>query len=119
GGFRSRPGALSRPAPASSQAGAHGRCGTCVDARAPDTVPADSSDAPGSQACPGAAAAAHSAFLPPSRRMKLTAHVLDGHTLDVRPAPRERTWMDATDQRYAYRCLPLDIANAHGWELLC
>lgn len=51
--------------------------------------------------------------------MKLTAHVLDGHTLDVRPAPRERAWMDATDQRYAYRCLPLDIANAHGWELLC
>jgi hypothetical protein len=51
--------------------------------------------------------------------MKLTAHVLDGHTLDVRPAPRERPWMDRTDQRYAYRCLPLDIANAHGWELLC
>jgi hypothetical protein len=51
--------------------------------------------------------------------MKLTAHVLDGHTLDVRQAPRERAWMDATDQRYAYRCLPLDMANAHGWELLC
>ncbi len=27
--------------------------------------------------------------------------------------------MDATDQRYAYRCLPLAIANAHGWKLLC
>ncbi len=27
--------------------------------------------------------------------------------------------MDATDQRYAYRCLPLNIANAHGWEILC
>ncbi|KPN07990.1 DUF6065 family protein [Xanthomonas arboricola] len=51
--------------------------------------------------------------------MKLTAHVLDGHTLDIRPAPHERDWMDATDQRYAYRCLPLAIANAHGWELLC
>jgi len=51
--------------------------------------------------------------------MKLTAHVLDGHTLDIRPAPRERDWMDATDQHYAYRCLPLDIANASGWELLC
>ncbi|WDI92387.1 DUF6065 family protein [Xanthomonas campestris] len=51
--------------------------------------------------------------------MKLTAHVLDGHTLDIRPAPHERAWMDATDQRYAYRCLPLAIANAHGWELLC
>jgi len=51
--------------------------------------------------------------------MKLTAYVLDGHTLDVRPAPRERDWMDATDQHYAYRCLPLAIANSHGWELLC
>ena len=27
--------------------------------------------------------------------------------------------MDATDQRYAYRCLPLSIANASGWEILC
>ena len=26
--------------------------------------------------------------------------------------------MDATDQRYAYRCLPLSIANSMGWELL-
>lgn len=51
--------------------------------------------------------------------MKLIAHVLDGHTLDIRPAPHERAWMDATEQRYAYRCLPLAIANAHGWELLC
>ncbi|MFB6493233.1 DUF6065 family protein [Xanthomonas perforans] len=51
--------------------------------------------------------------------MKLIAYVLDGHTLDIRPAPHERAWMDATDQRYAYRCLPLAIANAHGWELLC
>lgn len=46
--------------------------------------------------------------------MKFIAHVLDGHTLDIRPAPHERAWMDATHQRYAYRCLPLAIANAHG-----
>ena len=26
--------------------------------------------------------------------------------------------MDDTPDRYAYRCLPLTIANAHGWELL-
>ena len=50
--------------------------------------------------------------------MKLTAHVIDGHTLDIRPAPRERDWMDRTAQHYAYRCLPLDMANGHGWELL-
>ena len=27
--------------------------------------------------------------------------------------------MDATDDRFAYRCIPLSIANASGWELLC
>ena len=27
--------------------------------------------------------------------------------------------MDDSDRRFAYRCLPLNIANAHGWELLC
>ena len=51
--------------------------------------------------------------------MKLIAYVSDGHQLDVRPAPLERAWMNATDQRFAYRCLPLNIANAHGWEILC
>ena len=51
--------------------------------------------------------------------MKLVAHVIDGHHVDIRPAPVERDWMEATNQRYAYRCLPLNIANAYGWEVLC
>jgi Family of unknown function (DUF6065) len=51
--------------------------------------------------------------------MKLIAYVLDGHRVDIRPAPAERDWMSRTDQRFAYRCLPLSIANAHGWELVC
>lgn len=38
--------------------------------------------------------------------------------LDIRPAPAERDWIDATQQRFAARCLPLLIANAHGWEIL-
>ena len=50
---------------------------------------------------------------------QLTAYVIDGHELRIRPAAVERTWMDDTDQRFAYRCLPLNIANAHGWEILC
>jgi hypothetical protein len=49
----------------------------------------------------------------------LTAFVLDGHELRIRPAPLERPWMDASASRFAYRCLPLNIANAHGWEILC
>jgi Family of unknown function (DUF6065) len=32
-------------------------------------------------------------------------------------APIERDWMDATSQRFAYRCLPLNIANQMGWFL--
>ncbi len=51
--------------------------------------------------------------------MKLIAYVIDGHHVDFRPAPIERDWMDASNQRFAYRCLPLNIANAHGWEILC
>jgi hypothetical protein len=27
--------------------------------------------------------------------------------------------MDETDQRYAYRCLPLNMANQLGWDILC
>jgi hypothetical protein len=50
---------------------------------------------------------------------KLVAYIMDGHTVQIRPAPLERDWMDATDQRFAYRCLPLNIANSYGWELLC
>jgi len=34
------------------------------------------------------------------------------------PARPDRDWMDATPERYAYRCIPLSIANASGWELL-
>ena len=50
--------------------------------------------------------------------MKLIAHVIDGHRVDIRPAPVERDWMEDTDQRFAYRCLPLNIANCFGWEIL-
>ncbi len=38
---------------------------------------------------------------------------------EIRRAPLDRAWMDATADRFAYRCLPLTIANAHGWEILC
>jgi hypothetical protein len=51
--------------------------------------------------------------------MKLTAYVIDGHKLSIRPAPLERQWMEQSNQRFAYRCLPLNIANTYGWEILC
>ena len=31
----------------------------------------------------------------------------------------EREWMSAAAQRFPYRCLPLNIANQHGWVLTC
>ena len=38
--------------------------------------------------------------------------------VEIRPGRSNRDWMDATDQRFAYRCLPLTIANGFGWELI-
>lgn len=48
----------------------------------------------------------------------LTAFKVNDGPLAIRPAPVERDWMNATGERFAYRCLPLNIANAHGWEIL-
>ncbi len=39
--------------------------------------------------------------------------------MPLRTAPVRRDWMDATDQRFAYRCLPLAIANQAGWLIHC
>ena len=50
--------------------------------------------------------------------MDLTCFLHPGWQPLIRPAPARRDWMDATPESFAYRCLPLDIANAHGWELL-
>jgi hypothetical protein len=50
--------------------------------------------------------------------MDLTCFLHPGWQPLIRPAPARRDWMDATPASFAYRCLPLDIANAHGWELL-
>ncbi len=36
----------------------------------------------------------------------------------IRPAPPTRGWMDATPQKYIYRCIPLIAANTMGWELI-
>lgn len=51
--------------------------------------------------------------------MRLTAFKLGHKAPVIRPATPSREWMDATRERFAYRCLPLTMANTHGWELLC
>ena len=50
--------------------------------------------------------------------MELVCYVYEGWEPRLRPASPQRDWMDATAERFAYRCLPLAIANAHGWEML-
>ena len=48
--------------------------------------------------------------------MRLTAYRL-GPGAGLEPAPRWREWMNATDRRFANRCLPLLMANQAGWHI--
>ena len=50
--------------------------------------------------------------------MKLICYPTSGKPPRIVPAPLERGWMDSTASAFAYRCLPLNIANAHGWFIL-
>ena len=50
--------------------------------------------------------------------MKLICYRTSKSLPVIRPAPADRPWMDATPHRHAYRCLPLSMANACGWEII-
>lgn len=50
--------------------------------------------------------------------MDLICFLHPGWEPQIRPAPATRAWMDQTPEAFAYRCLPLNIANGHGWEVL-
>jgi hypothetical protein len=50
--------------------------------------------------------------------MRLICYPTSGDPPKIVAAPVERDWMDRTNHGFAYRCLPLNIANAHGWLLL-
>lgn len=50
--------------------------------------------------------------------MRLTCYRIVDSPPAIVPGRADRDWMDASDQRFAYRCLPLTIANAIGWEIL-
>jgi hypothetical protein len=49
--------------------------------------------------------------------MKFVAYVEDGYELDIRPARADRAWMSKLNKGFAYGCLPMMIANQHGWEI--
>lgn len=55
----------------------------------------------------------------PIRGLKLIAYRISDAALDIEKGDQRRAWMDALPQRFAYRCLPLLIANQAGWDLLC
>ena len=50
--------------------------------------------------------------------MDFVCYLHEGWQPLIRPAEPTRAWMDDTPEAFAYRCLPLNIANAHGWEIL-
>jgi len=50
---------------------------------------------------------------------QLTCYQIHNVAPRIVPARSDRAWMDETGQRFAYRCLPLTIANAMGWDVLC
>lgn len=49
---------------------------------------------------------------------QLTCYQVHTRAPQIVPARSERAWMDQTGSRFAYRCLPLTIANSMGWEVL-
>jgi hypothetical protein len=49
---------------------------------------------------------------------KLECYALHDPSPQLVAAAADRDWMDATNQHFAYRCTPLSIANASGWEVL-
>ncbi len=53
-----------------------------------------------------------------ARSLTMTAYRTTPSGPPIVPATKLRTWMDATDERFAYRCLPLLIANQAGWFIL-
>jgi Family of unknown function (DUF6065) len=57
---------------------------------------------------------------PPKESLhKLVAYrINEDDSAPIRPAPRERRWMDDANRKFPYRCLPLVVANQYGWEIL-
>ena len=43
--------------------------------------------------------------------------ILPPETMSLSAAPVGRGWMDATQERFAYRCLPMLMANQLGWHV--
>lgn len=53
-----------------------------------------------------------------AKRKLIAYQVHEGDVAPIRAARRDRKWMDESGERFAYRCLPLVMANQFGWEIL-
>ncbi len=51
-------------------------------------------------------------------KLKITAYECVEDPMRLATANRQRDWIEALPERFAYRCLPLVMANQVGWEIL-
>lgn len=51
-------------------------------------------------------------------KLEITAYEVVESPMPLRTAQRARDWIEELPERFAYRCLPLAIANQVGWEIL-
>ncbi len=51
--------------------------------------------------------------------MELECYRIYEQAPKIVPGRGRRNWMDEFQDRHPYRCLPLTMANAAGWEILC
>ena len=52
------------------------------------------------------------------KKLFLAYHTSTGEPPELQPGPIQRQWMQDTRDAFANRCLPLLIANQHGWLVL-
>lgn len=51
-------------------------------------------------------------------KLKITAYECVETPMPLQTATRQRDWIEDLPERFAYRCLPLVMANQVGWEIL-
>lgn len=49
---------------------------------------------------------------------KFDIYSVNDPCLEIVPGRFKRDWMEQTTHRFAYRCMPMTVANTSGWELL-
>lgn len=49
--------------------------------------------------------------------MKISVYKLPKHPVKIEQTKVQRDWMDSTNNRHAYKCFPISIANTLGWSI--